>query len=810
MDLEKEEPEKCSNDRNISKIIPRRFIVHLSSLVSIATASICISLIALYHQSEAALIVMTCSNILYGLGSFAFTTYSKNVVLRPLHGKLMKMVCIFMQFITIGAAVEYLDDTRKHPPLSRTELHNALLIAIDCLLLISLLTNGVVIGFLNKSANAHDFNNDKTIESYYQSSEKFVPLKNSTQTLTPSLDLFQTNQDNSSNPCEFSDTPIIATSDEVSFPSVLKHKMTNRHLAAARDGLSTNGESNPSIVSKSSRRKNSLLFRLRSSKYLKTKRQKSEKTKTSIIDTKKGNIDDRYVSRLSTIPDLSRSILNLINSSSADVQSNNPASSRRDKTASQFTETSKSVSQALDCQELHNPSSPSLELERNAIQRINSALLPPCLSVVERPLTMESDAFQNHAMAKFSSSSERADNTERILQMSPNILEKNDLGDIPAISFSKDDGFDSYSPGFNNNMDLPEVVTLGMWEKNKSSIIERAEGLRENILLPAFQFTVDEPRKVVLNGIESKPDFSYPSKQKKSSFADDSLDDENSNCDTMSAVEDYFNDISTNGMEDESKLMQEGFKHNKSSSFIMERASKELIRTSTRHSPTKSIISIISGNSISAPQRAQTVQSGYVTGSNEKRSLSQANHFFSNSGSHIFNSPSKSSPTRSHRLKKIGKKLSMSNISDSMINHYGSLENTNEQFSTQRQLHKRGTSIDFSYVLTLQSNHSPTKSVSGSILKDRRHSLVTENGFRTASGLFNLQNGNLRTGYDPDDVHDTTLSRNSPERHVSSSTSSEKTTRSSAASGTSYPELVMSEYDRERWNTLVSLDKIAI
>lgn len=754
---------------------------------------------------------MSCSNIIHGLAYFCFVAYPKRASTTSLHINAFKMSATILQLITMGAAVEYFNYSRKNFHSPRTDLRNALVIALDSLLLFTMFINGVAIGSLKLQeckVNAQtDFIEEKSQNSQY--SERYVPLKNSSQTLTPSIDPFQgVNHMTASKAWHINDPPTRESSDEISFPSVVKHKLSRGDMTLPQSESRKSSGLKSICASGSPRIKQSFIYRLRPSKRSNSKSPVSGSENNRKNDVKAKNIDDRYVTRLSTIPDLSRSVLNFINSSSADAQSNCATRARKDKTVSQYTDTSQLVLQAPDIQPSNSKSSsPALELERNAIERINSALLPPCLSVIETPPQSRTNSIR-HDTSKISSVVPLSfENPGKFVRTSPNILERNDLGNIPKIPAIHGKNPGSFSSNFENDIDLPEMVTLDMWEKNKSSILQRAANLQDNILLPAFQFTTGQEEGIEFNGMQEKCNFSYPSKNIPT-LTDDSLHIENNDLDTISAVEDYFNDISENDEEEESQLMQDGLKQDQSSSLIMERASKELIRTSTRHSPTKSIISIISGNAAVNQQRAQTMRSGYKTGSNDIRSLSQANHFFSNSSNVAINSTAKSSPTRSQRLKKMSKKLSISNISDSMINHSLSLENANEYFDSQKKVHERGRSIDFSYVHTLQSNHSPTKSTNGSIFKDRRHSLAAENGFRTASGLFYLQNGASKSSCDPHELTNTTLNQKPLDQRQLSQTNSEDTAGSSSESATHYPDVVMSEYDRERWTTLLSLNRI--
>lgn len=119
---------------------------------------------------------------------------------------------------------------------------------------------------------------------------------------------------------------------------------------------------------------------------------------------------------------------------------------------------------------------------------------------------------------------------------------------------------------------------------------------------------------------------------------------------------------------------------------------------------------------------------------------------------------------------------------------------------------KKNQSIDFSYVRTLQSSHSPTKSNSGNSRRDsinngRPHSVANERALRTASTLFYLQQNNATCTLD---AKEPVLEAPQSIRSLSSGSGQEST-----GSGAGYPEVVFSEYDREKWNVLRNLHQIA-
>lgn len=782
-----------------------------SSLISFATASVCVALVALYHKNEAVLIVMTCSTILYGSSCFPLYLLSIKRSTSYVKLKLLKLISVFVQLITLGAAVEYFNHGRKHQMAVETPIHDNLLIALDSLLLFMLFINGMTIGYTKIRMHSTSYSTDQILKQNCNYSEKFIPLKHSSQTLTPDMDtLHKVQPQGNIKHWNIGQVPTSTSSDEISFPSVVKHRLES---LSTKDASPTHSISRKASsislklksVSSSPKMKKSFMCRLKSSKRLKSKApHNSKEEKVFKNKNKNTNIGGCYVTRLSTIPDLSRSVLNFLASSSQDNNSTSTVQGRRDKTTSMMLDTSQFKFQESNIPGESVPATPALELERDAIERINSALLPPCLRIMERSQPPQTTP-EGQSSAHMSPLIPKLEHGFNISAADcPNVLESNDLGDIPRIPGMDDENVSNFSIDYAVHEEFPEAVTMQMWETNKNSMLKRAETLRENSLLPAFQLDIgknDSPG--------TRKGFNFPSKM-VSDIQEDQAENSNNGYDTISALEEYFKDIGGNE-EGKGQLLQDGLKQEQSSSSITERFSKELIRTSTRHSPTKSIISIISAAGSASQQRSQ--RGSFLGNNNDTKIYSQTNHFLPSSTNMLINSTAKSSPTRSHRLKRIGKKLSLSNISDTMLSHSLNSETSGELFGANKQEHARGKSIDFSYVHTLQSTHSPTKSTSGistngSIYEDRRHSLATDKALRTASSLFYLQNGNTTVGYDTNLAINPTLNEELSENRNSGDLTSSSPSQASKESGTAYPDIVMSEYDRERWNTILSLKMV--
>ncbi|QLQ78458.1 hypothetical protein HG537_0A07050 [Torulaspora globosa] len=773
------EPNRTARRNNGSSQLDQLSIKYLGSILSLAAGSLCIALVVMYRQEKATFIVMACSNLVHGLGFFVLC-----VIYAKRRGKssilsLSQLSCVCIELVTLGAAVYHFDNGRKHRILPNTHLHENLIIALDALLLFALFINGMAIASLRAVTEVEMSSIDDISQLGCESATqhgKFVPLKNSSQTLTPSMEIFQNIQSQcGSKSWSMKDTPRSRSTDDISFPSVVKHKL---ECFSSRDASPVSSISRQTSRIKSRLRSSSSSSIPRGSRSLisrlrlrKLKSSNDGKKKLPGDDSSNKNINGRYVTRLSTIPDLSKSVLNVILSSSEGQH-------KQEK----FTDSS------ADQQHSNVLPDPALELERDAIERINSALLPPCLRVMETPPPSESANLSRQAFAQGSEYKDLPNATHS----SPDILEAHDLGEIPRIPAATHGGSSS---GCSTDMHLefPQLVTMDMWRENKQKILERADQLQRHALLPAFDLS--SPNLAVKNEELPGSTFSFPSKSYPTNLKTETSTNQK-DFDTISALEEYFRDLNEHE-DEEMQIIEDGLKYDQSSSAIGANVSKEIIRTSRRHSPTKSLISVISAAS----------QQRYLNAGADQRRHSQSNFFLPTSSTGVYNVSTKSSPTRSQRLKRIGKKLSLSNLSDTVINHSIASDATGDLFTTSKHDHMRGRSIDFSYVHNLQSNHSPTKSASGQSMcgsnYDRRNSLATEHGLRTVSGLFYLQNGNGAANFVHDPTINTTWNEPLSEDH---NTSHSASTGPSNSSTTDYPDVVMSEYDRERWNTILSLE----
>lgn len=772
-------------------------LVLLSSLLSFAVGSLCIALVALYRQEEAVLIIIACSTILHGISSFPLTILLKNTQALVLS---FEFFCILFQLITLGASIEYFNHTTKNVITTETLLHKDLLIGLDSLLLCSFLVGGLalgrantVIGYSKESKDLESYEPKAYVDNIHDRIERCVPVKNSAQTLTPEMDAIRNLQRMPS--WNVGQTSAAHVGESASMSSVIQHRLESMNLsrpATPENKMTSKRPSLKSVITSPKLRK-PFVFKFNSPRAL-TKRTGlglRKRGKPSKLEMGNGSrtVTSHQKGRLSTIPDLSRSVLN-----SGGASQDFGSRLRCDKSAD-------SVIDALNYRTPSRPASsiPAIELERNAVGRINSALLPPCLKISDPPTSSSTPSILDLP-------------SRNAFPITPDIsadnsIERNGLEDIPQVpQLPAETVSNFFTEQDVPNMDVPQNVTLEAWEKDKETFMKRAANMQENRdntsrnLLPALKFENEKTVPISeVPDLQARDNFSFPLQKPlelQTKFEDN-------NYDTISALEEYFRDVGEDEKR-ESVHIQNGFQyHSKSPSVQAQRFSKEFNRNSFRHSPTKSIISMISGReSLGGHQRSQTI----LLNNNVNNSNSDG-------------SPSKHSPTRSQRLKRMGKKLSLSNISDTMINITANTDSNSEYKSPFKQAHIRGRSIDFSYIHSLQSNHSPTKSTSGlsshhgSINKNRRHSLATEKtiimggsntqaanaAINTAVNLNSNNNQNTNTNTK---VVDAIQEKRTPPQNRLPSTESSQT---SAASTTNYPDIVMSEYDRERWNTLLSL-----
>lgn len=784
-----------------------------SALLSIATGAIAIALLCKFHDHEAVLIVIVCSTLLYGIPSLiSFITETVFAPSKFHIGYFYNVLNFALPLITMGCTVDYFHNTLRSPISVQSESHRVYITTLDSLLIFTLFINGIQLGFFLKDGNANNFgssSNNISTDQYDKEANavengRFVPLKNSSQTLTPDLELLHgspksmngvawlinelsTNSNTNANKT--------ISSDENSNASVIRHKL---------GPISTSKcPKKPSHSHFSKLKKyNSFFLGPKENRY---KRNTQQATKVP-TEKKSNHRSSQYVSRLSTISDISKSFLNFLALNEKNGNSTSTARTPSEGRVSIIINEGNNTLKYKTPHDSHTIDSPNLELEREAIGRINSALLPACLRVTDKMIspqqsTQNEDSYQATPLIP----QVEVDDDFYV----GDILMTNELQDIPQVPRISSDIEDDFEQQYTKHVDLPARVTLEMWEKDQEKILQKVTTNRDKSkLLPPFRFTSESdmgPSTSTELEVElhTQNNFSFPFKSAGLQIAtsDQFNQQEFKTSDTISELDEYLHDASIQE-EDASQLIESSLNQNNLSSTTIDNGPKDMSRFSTRHSPTKSIISVISGSGSVKHQHSHSTLSNFFTG--HSRNNSQINQLLQGSSSNMMSNTSPhSSPTKSLRMR-FGKKLSLSNISDTMSPYESSTTDPiNYSFGHG---HNKNQSIDFSYVRTLQSSHSPTKSTSGnsrrdSLNNDRTQSTVNERALRTASTLFYLQYNNATctlNGEEP--VLDT------PQSIQSSSSGSEQ---ESAGSGSGYPEVVFSEYDREKWNVLRNLKEIA-
>lgn len=893
-----------------------------SLLLSLLTGSLSVALVSLYRGSKAVLIIIACSCYLHSviqlcqlfIPYFIYSIWSQSVL-------------CFLQLLTLCCAIEFFHFwIRNMIPLTDS-LHQHIMLAFESSLLFLLLINGLYLGSWIGSQEEFDQDQDlQDIESLgkedpgnedipFVANNKFIPLKDSAQTLTPQLynvqmgvsntnALFNENDPNNITSILQNDPKIVnstkinrdwmktershsKSSEANSNASVIRHQLgSSRTQSLKKNNLNNKLRSLSSSSKKSSPTQSPLkglkVFKFKSPKKFTFKQNKVHKENEIQLrdsqDKKSIGLNGKYLTRLSTISDLHKSFINLLGTSTSEDGLNNIQNSITNNNINKIKTQENQPSpiayhhtsyielsgQPLNEHQLQNVS-PKLTQERIAIGRINNALLPPCLQSHDTNIDNNNNNLQdivptNSADApsflipEMSESDGTSKNNIIIPPQETVLNDLNDLAQVPNLEFGTDKDF--ITPTENNKaFEYPPKISLDMWERNKVDFMRKASEQSQNsTLLSPFQFNLNPSQMQSISEsplLESKQHFSFPKKEISSEddefehtdedklMTDNQLKNqaetdiqankhERNISDTISELDKYLNDFEASS-KDQSQILEESLQQeNNSTTNILvstsERISCEFTRTSTRHSPTKSLVSIISGGA-----------NGGVSGLGIHRQRSQnltfgtPNHARANSQYSFpqnVNISTQSSPTK-QRFKRIGKKLSLSNISDNMFSD-----------SESKYNHSRNQSVEFTYINDLQNNrHSPSKSISviptntmsshiphNSISKhrrdneyaisetpkkkgDRRHSMAAvEKMIRSASSVFYKQS-NVNIGMTPSEDATNEFVFKQPvmenlveERKVSNQTS--------LGSDNIYPDIVMSEYDREKWNTMKDLNMI--
>lgn len=705
------------------------------------------------------LIIQACAFITGGINQ---------IVMLIISSRFLICISIVAHGVALASSISYTYTLIKGLQISQvSEISMHLIVAHLSLIFYSMLLGGTILASSVLAIKCpieeeQDLENQPVIREHTDS--KTVRLKNSAQTLTPEHDmeeLMAKPLQNWMNNCP----TIYSGSDTTSTPSVVKYNLEQQSVQKQYKDHDHSKTFRHKLAFSGKLAKSPKMEALKKIAKGKSSRNSSPEPPVSPLN----ETHVRYVTRLSTIQDNSRSFLNVLSNSQC-----------AEETRKSLNSISLPENESKSVVDLDNS---MLLMEKHAIDRINSALLPPSLRNNDTNKKSLNDNFKNNTLADIAVSNTNCDT-----------LLVNDLQDIPQI------------PTWDENHEIPVAnnnflrsTSLKEWKSNGAQLLENERKLSASTsqLLPGFNFYANAQ-------LQTKSEFSFPGTAKKSIPRHDML--ENEHGDTVSELDVLFteNAIQFQKNEDETDIMQDVLKQDNSSPII-QKMSKDLTYRIDPHSPTKSITSIMSSsanNSVKSPSKLASIFSN-------GGSSSIANYYqHSRSNSQVTAAPYpasnymnanysvQSSPTKSNKLRRsLTKKISLSSISFKHDEHETSF---NDCFHSSR--HSRGQSIDFSYVHTLQSKHSPSKSLS---TIGRRNSTINagERGLRSVSALFFLQNEEESKSQQECNI---TLPDGEllEEKDQSSAIST-----SSKCSDISYPKKVFSEYDREKWSTILSLEK---
>ncbi|CAB4253274.1 similar to Saccharomyces cerevisiae YJL051W IRC8 Bud tip localized protein of unknown function [Maudiozyma barnettii] len=811
----------------------------LSLLVSLVTGSLAITLTSLFTENRIVLIIIACSSILY-----SFTVLIRLVLFMPLNKYFIRSTNIFFQILTLACSVQYFNETTKHVPhLSKLNKH--LTIAFQSALLFSLFFNGIFTGCDNserkvetESQQAYQDDEEKKLQSFNVDSginDRFIPLKNSTQTLTPDMANGYINSENKANwvMSEFGKTKV---SDEISNSSVVRHQLTPIKFPY-RSRSSTSNSTTDKIHKKTSIKFRSPKLNLKSPfKYKKNHVIQENLENEEKLPNNKTNLTARYVTRLSTISDLPKSFLNMLsNASSTEVN-------RVDRPVSAVMESANMRNQQPLSNETLLKSRSQMKLERDAIERMDHTLLPsflniPCPIAIEqsapsikteatRPLSPlitqnqinEDDGIEGESTGTLNMDHDNRQKYGDFSEQSINILEQTELADIsevPGESFLED----SYELEKPTHIELPQNVTLDMWEKEGHKYLERADSFqnqrinRNKNIFTEFQLGNDEvaPLTPISPVLNRKSNFKFPLKQiietpQNPNEPHISQQDDMSSSDAVSELDRYLKELSITE-EDPGHLLEESFRNDNPTSTILENSYRELRDAENNHSPTKSLVSIISSGSMKQQKSQNAINNLLHRSTSHVKSNSQVSFRFPTNGSNAILSSTQSSPIKSNSFKRFSKKLSISNLNDPH-SHSRSTEHPFDMHNVYAKEHNRGRSVDFTYLRSIQSQHSPSKSVTTTNSignSSRRNSAVPESATRTISKIFQNKHGDSTYLMNSEDLFNITLKHRTELSLSQEQAISDDSAIESQESGPSYPDSVVGEYDRERWTTLQNL-----
>ena len=424
-------------------------LVVTGALVSLATGSIGTALIVLYRQYEVELIIITATTFLSSISVLVRLIFS-NSILGDLRATILGIVFNLATLCTVIECLNRIIHSTRIVFYSVTE--ERLTLGFNSLILFTLFVNGIFEGYccvlsrhrrelrkiedsigsiaLMETEKVNDFQGNTT-EYRLVPPNKFVPLKDSSQTLTPEMDpdvqarnqelrlawlMEELGKKNSTESNSFSTvirhnmsspiTNFIRDSEGTEQGNKIFGRSSSLKLASPKLVLSYSGPKRRSLPSSSvmntkrtlsnntslrSKRRTTATLSSTSMTNLEMRRGRSYTCHKSSSPVDKTIPSPRRVTRLSTITDISRSLLNFVSSSPSSVHNDNSSRHTTEQYSPKIPEPVNAKPNDISPKTLD---SPQLQMERNALERINSALLPPYLHT---PDTMRSavEVFNN-------------------------------------------------------------------------------------------------------------------------------------------------------------------------------------------------------------------------------------------------------------------------------------------------------------------------------------------------------------------------------------------------------------------------------
>lgn len=634
-------------------------ILIVCSMLNLATGGISIAILNAqdYWKDMPSVVIIACSSMLCGLLQLGEVLLKSSLI-----WALNLLVCLTTA-ITFSAAVSHCYQLLHTIGRSDRNIPIPLMTAQLGVLLATMLMNGMqlnssIINLYNQQRHGTEslkpLNEDleKGSIPLEQDDEKYVALKASAQTLTPELEAVLEKNWMNEYPHSGSDT--------TSTPSVIKHKLayqmngelSNKSSISKLRNTSFPNDTSPIARSQHVFEKLQRKFSIKSP----TNKDKHLKTGSSALEPRNSfqpEINAKYVTRLSTIPDMSKSYLNILK------QTNEVNSA-----TSVCLKDSDDIDRSL------------LKMEKDALDLYDSVLLPSILhnsKMIEKSASQSASSLINEDNIKkkdYVKNDEDDDDDDELEKILEEDLQIRPL-QVPHIfkgSVSQ--------PNLRTDM-KSNTITLNNWNENKSSLLEKEKQNQkqsDHMYLP-YDFDTN---------------FSFPSKKNSSHLAFVGSDAEE---EIMTFVDEAIKPH-------DNQLMEEGLKQDSPSV-------NPLLYSQSIHSPTKSVSSVAT-----ATKTPVKFNSGAFSTEDTRDDSQISLYLNSNNSRQVFSA--QSSPTR--LSKRLSQRFSRVNLRyddeshNNMHSHSKSLTLSGFHYRHHSETNSY-TQIDLSYIHSLQQKHSPQRSV---------------------------------------------------------------------------------------------------